>query len=247
MSTAGLGLPRALQPLRVPAYRWLAGALVCSLAAAGLWTLAVVWQVIALGGGPAAVSVVSAGFAVGMLATALLGGVLADRVPQRRVLLAVAVAELVAVGAVAALSLSGQLVVGHLVVASLLIGVGQGLYYPAYSALLPSLLPPDQLLPANGIEGFLRPLLVNAAGPAAAGALVAASSPGAALLAAAAAAAGAVVGVLGLPSTPLRRDLAAEAAQHGRSPARASWRTSRRASRTCAARPGCCRRCCSPR
>lgn len=221
MSTVRRGLPRALQPLGAPAYRWLAGALVCSLAAAGLWTLAVVWQVIALGGGPAAVSLVSAALAVGMLATALLGGVLADRVPQRRILLAVAAAELLAMAAVAALALTDQLALGHLAAASLLIGVAQGLYYPAYSALLPSLLPADQLLPANGLEGFLRPLLVNAAGPAAAGALVAGVSPAAALLAAALAAAGAVAAVLGLPGTPLRRDLVAEAGEHGRSPLRA--------------------------
>ncbi|GAA2017986.1 MFS transporter [Pseudokineococcus marinus] len=217
MRTVGRGLPRALAPLGVPAYRWLAGALVCALAAGGLWTLAVVWQVIALGGGASAVSAVSAGFAVGMLATALLGGVLADRVPQRRILLAVATAELAATAAAAALALAGVVEVPHLVAASVVIGVGQGLYYPAYSALLPSLLPAEQLLPANGLEGFLRPLLVNAGGPALAGALVAALAPSAALLAAAVASAGAVGFLLGLPSTPLRRDLAAEASASGRS------------------------------
>ncbi|WP_298805759.1 MFS transporter [uncultured Pseudokineococcus sp.] len=230
MRTVGRGLPRALAPLGVPAYRWLAGALVCALAAGGLWTLAVVWQVIALGGGATAVSAVSAGFAVGMLATALLGGVLADRVPQRRILLAVAAAELAATAATAALSLAGLVEVPHLVAASVVIGVGQGLYYPAYSALLPSLLPAEQLLPANGLEGFLRPLLVNAGGPALAGALVAAFAPSAALLAAAVASAGAVGLLLRLPSTPLRRDLAAEASASGRSvETAASGRTAVRA------------------
>jgi len=53
VSTAQRRLPRALEPLGAPACRWLAGALVCSLSAAGLWTLAVVWQVIDLGGGTA--------------------------------------------------------------------------------------------------------------------------------------------------------------------------------------------------
>ncbi|ROP45034.1 MFS transporter [Pseudokineococcus lusitanus] len=212
-------LPRALAPLATPAYRWLLLMLTCSLAAAGLWMLSVVWQVVALGGGPTAVSLVSTGFAVGMLATALLGGVLADRVPQRRILLVVALTELVAVGTAAALALLGVVAVWHLGVASLAIGVAQGLAYPAYSALLPSLLPADRLLAANGLEGVLRPLLVNAGGPAVAGLVVAAWSPGAALLLAAVACAGAVVGVAGVPPTPLRRDLAAEAAAAGgRSP-----------------------------
>ncbi|GAB3351579.1 MFS transporter [Modestobacter lapidis] len=205
-------LPRALFPLQHPGYRRLAVALVLSLSSAGLYLLAVVWQVIELGGGPAALSLVSTGLAVGMLLTALLGGALADRIPQRRILLAVAVAELVATSTVAALSLTGLLQLWHLTAASLLVGLAQGLYFPAYSALVPALLPAEQLLAANGLEGFLRPLLLQAAGPAAAGAIVAATSPGVALLATAVAALGAVLALLRLPATPLRRDLAAEAA-----------------------------------
>ena len=38
-------------------------------------------------------------------------------------------------------------------------GLAAGLYYPAYSALVPALLPADDLLPANGLEGVLRPVL----------------------------------------------------------------------------------------
>jgi MFS family permease len=203
-------LPRALAPLQHPGYRWLAAALVLSMSSSGLYLLAVVWQVIELGGGPAALSLVSTGMAVGMLLTTLLGGALADRVPQRRLLLTVAVAELVATSAAAGLSLTGLLQLWHLAAASLLIGLAQGLYYPAYSALVPALLPAEHLLAANGLEGFLRPLVMQAAGPAAAGAIVAATSPGVALLATAAAALGAVLALLGLPATPLRRDLAGE-------------------------------------
>ena len=121
-------LPRALTPLRRPGYRWLATALVLSLTSSGLYLLAVVWQVIELDGGPAALSLVTSGSAVGMLLTTLLGGALADRVPQRRLLLAVGVVELVATSAVAALSLSGLLEVAHLAAASLLMGLAQGLY-----------------------------------------------------------------------------------------------------------------------
>jgi MFS family permease len=211
-------LPRALFPLRRAGYRWLAAALVLSLTSSGIYLLAVVWQVIALGGGPGALSLVSTGTAVGMLLTTLLGGALADRVPQRPILLGVAVTELVATSAAAALSLTGLLELWHLAVASLLVGLAQGLYFPAYSALVPALLPADELLAANGLEGFLRPLLMQAAGPAAAGAIVAAASPGAALLATAVAALGAVLALLGLPATPLRRDLAAEAEAAGGPP-----------------------------
>ena len=89
-------LPRALSPLRHSHYRLLAASMALSLLAAGLWAVAVVWQVVALRGGPAALSLVTALAAGGMLASTLLGGALADRIPQRRILLAVALTQTVA-------------------------------------------------------------------------------------------------------------------------------------------------------
>ncbi|RFU23095.1 MFS transporter [Geodermatophilus marinus] len=208
-------LPRALSPLRHRHYRLLALSLALSLLGQGLWAIAVVWQVVALGGGPAALSLVTGLSAGGMLATTLLGGALADRVPQRRILLAVALLQAGVVAAAAALSLAGALSLGHLALVSLLDGVALGLYYPAYSALVPALVPEGDLLAANGLEGVVRPVLAQAAGPAAAGFLVAALSPGAALAATAAAALGAAACVAALPTTPVRRELPAGGAVRG--------------------------------
>jgi MFS family permease len=192
-------VPRALSPLRHQHYRWLATSLAASLLGHGLWAVALVWQVVALGGGPAALSLVTALSAGGMLVSTLVGGALADRLPQRRILLGVALTECLAMGAAAALSLAGVLALGHLAAASLVTGVAMGFYYPAYSALVPVLVPPGDLLAANGLEGVVRPVLAQAAGPAAAGFLVASISPGAALTAAAVAAAGAAACVTTLP------------------------------------------------
>ncbi len=50
-------------------------------------------------------------------------------------------------------------------------------FFPAYSAYLPRILPAEQLLAANGIEGVVRPTLQQAIGPAVAGVLVAATFP----------------------------------------------------------------------
>jgi predicted MFS family arabinose efflux permease len=198
-------LPRALSPLRHRHYRTLAASLSLSLLGQGLWAVAVVWQVVALGGGPAALSLVTALAAGGMLTSTLLGGALADRLPQRRILLGVELTQGLTIAAVAGLSLSGALALGHMAAVSLVGGVAMGLYYPAYSALVPVLVPKAELLAANGLEGVVRPVLAQAAGPAAAGFLVAAWSPGAALAAAAAAAFGAAACVATLPVPELRR------------------------------------------
>jgi MFS family permease len=199
-------LPRALSPLRHRAYRLLALSLALSLLTQGLWAIAVVWQVVALDGGPAALSLITALSAAGMLATTLIGGALADRIPQRRILLAVALLQAGVVAVAAALSLVGVLSLWQLAVVSLIDGVALGLYYPAYSALVPALVPAGDLLAANGLEGVVRPVLAQAAGPAAAGFLVAAFSPGAALVATSAAALAAAACVAALPTTPVRRE-----------------------------------------
>src|SRR6187399_1879397 len=97
-------LPRVLRPFRHPAYRRLAVALAFSTFASGVWVVAMVWEVIRIGGGPAQLSIVSTAGAVGVLLPALLGGVVADRVAQKRILLAVASLELAGMTLVALLS-----------------------------------------------------------------------------------------------------------------------------------------------
>ncbi|WP_207904551.1 MFS transporter [Agromyces fucosus] len=207
-----MSTPRALRPLRNPAYRWLAAALVSSLVGSGIWLVALVWQIVAIGGGAAELSLVAGASAIGMLLTTLLGGALADRIPQRRILLVVEVVRTASVGIVALLSLTGTLAVWQLAAVALVGGVMAGLYYPAYSALLPSVVPEDQLLAANGFEGMARPVLMQAAGPALASALIAVSSPGAALAVAALTGAAAVGCLVKVPDLPVRGE---QASEHG--------------------------------
>jgi len=62
-------LPRALTPFRTPAYRWLAVSLTASSFAAGVWIVALVWEVIRLGGGPGDLSFVTTASAIGVRVT----------------------------------------------------------------------------------------------------------------------------------------------------------------------------------
>ncbi|GAA1643396.1 tetracycline efflux MFS transporter Tet(V) [Georgenia ruanii] len=199
-------LPRALRPFGVPAYRTLIGALTLSLLGTGMWLVAVVWQVIALGGGPVQLSQVATGAALGAVVAVLFGGVLADRVPQRWILLGVEAIKAVLIGTTAWLSLTGHLELWHMVVLSVVVGATDGFFYPAFTAMLPTILPTDQLLAANGVEGMMRPALMQAAGPALASAALAAGSPGFALVAVAGSQVLAVVGLslLRVEATPRR-------------------------------------------
>ena len=62
-------------------------------------------------------------------------------------------------------------------VAAAALGIAAAFFFPAYSAILPRILPADQLLAANGVEGVVRPVFQRAVGPAIAGMLVGATFP----------------------------------------------------------------------
>jgi MFS family permease len=203
-------LPRVLRPFQTGQYRILAIALTMSLFGAGVWLIAIVLQVKQLGGGPIQLSVVATGGAIGMLLAVLFGGVLADRVPQKLILLGVEITKTLAVTAVAVLALTGRLELWHLAVAAFVIGIAEGFFYPAYSALLPSVLPAEQLLAANGFEGVLRPAVMQAAGPAVAALAVAVASPGLAFAIVVVSQVLAVAVLLLLRTTPVRREFGEE-------------------------------------
>jgi MFS family permease len=112
----------------------------------------------------------------------LFGGIAADRLSQRSVLVAADVVRGVVLLVVAGLALTELLEVWHLAGAAALVGAGEAFLIPAYTALVPKLLPADELLAANGLEGTLRPLAQQATGPALGGLAIAALSPGIAIL-----------------------------------------------------------------
>src|ERR671914_1931856 len=178
-------LPRPLRPFRHREYRLLVTSMAASLFASGLWLVAIVYQVIAFGGGPTELSVVATASAVGMLLSVLVGGVAADRLPKRAVLLGVEGVRVVSAATAGVLAVTGTLQLWELAVIAFVLGMAEAFFFPAYSAILPTLLPADELLAANGVEGTLRPVAQQALGPALAGVLVGAFAPGAALLLAA--------------------------------------------------------------
>ncbi len=211
---------RAFAPFR-HGYRWLGIALTLNVFAAGVWLIALIWEVIRLGGGPAQLSVVSTAASVGILVPALAAGVVADRIEQKSILLVVAGIECAAMALVTVLAALDLTRIWQLALISLLTGVALSFHYPAYSAWLPALVPEEQLLAVNGFEGMVRPTIGQAAGPGLAGFVVGAASPAAAFAIAVAASFAGFLALLLVPRTPLRRDLDQYAVQH---PVRAAVR-----------------------
>lgn len=182
----GAGRWRVLAPFSSREYRLLIAAVSLSIFAEGMWTVVMALQVIALDNDPAALSLVAACLGGGLVAFVLVGGITADRVSQRVIIIVVEAVNLAAVTAVATLSLVGALRIWHLAVAAATLGIAAAFFFPAYSAILPRILPPEQLLAANGVEGVVRPVFQRSVGPAVAGMVVGATVPsvGAVLVAA---------------------------------------------------------------
>ncbi len=168
---------RVLAPFRFREYRLLIGALSISIFAEGMWAVVMAMQVIALDDDPASLSLVATCLGTGLVAFVLVGGIAADRINQRTIIIAVEAVNVTVVLAVAVLGSLGVLRIWHMAVAAGALGVAAAFFFPAYSAMLPRILPADQLLAANGIEGVVRPVFQRAVGPAVAGVLVGITFP----------------------------------------------------------------------
>ena len=157
--------------------------------------------------------------------------------PSGPLLLGVEVVRVVSAATAGVLAVTGVLQLWHLAVIAFVLGAAEAFFFPAYSAILPALLPADELLAANGVEGTLRPVAQQALGPALAGVLVGAFSPSAALLLAAG-----IYALAAITLVAMRRVAvvpSAEAHLRARRPAP-------RASATCSAPAGCSPRWPSP-
>jgi MFS family permease len=168
---------RVVRPLGHRDFRVLFGAVVLSIFAAGMWAVVMVYAVIDAGGGPLGLSLVAGANATGLLLCAIPGGIVADRVSRRTIVRVVELTNFVAITTIVVAGFVGTVTIPHLTIVAFVLGAGAGFFFPAYSAILPRILPQGQLLAANGLEGAIRPALQQAAGPATAGMLLAALIP----------------------------------------------------------------------
>ncbi|MCX2714608.1 tetracycline efflux MFS transporter Tet(V) [Mycolicibacterium sp. J2] len=168
---------RVLAPFHHREYRLLITAVSLSIFAEGMWAVVMALQVIELDNDPTSLSLVATCLGAGLVGFVLVGGIAADRLNQRSIIIAVETVNVAAVTVVAVLGSLGLLKVWHLAVAAGTLGIAAAFFFPAYSAILPRILPPEQLLAANGVEGVVRPVFQRAVGPAVAGIVVGATMP----------------------------------------------------------------------
>ena len=144
-----------------------------SLLGDGVFLVAMAWQAYTISNAPSALSVVGIAMTVPTVVLLLAGGVVSDRFDRRRVLLAADLVRGVAVLALAVLSVSGALELWHMCALVAVYGAGTAFFGPAFDAIVPDLLPAQELAQANSLDQFVRPIACRLAGPALGGWLVA--------------------------------------------------------------------------
>src|SRR6266508_58654 len=95
----------------------------------------------------------------------LIGGVVVDRLPRIPLMLFSDIGRGIAALIVSALAFSGELQVWHVYVASLFFGFVMAFFQPAYSAIVPQIVPKDDLPSANALTS-ISANLGRVAGPA---------------------------------------------------------------------------------
>jgi MFS family permease len=148
-----------------------------SLLGDGMVGVALAFAVLDLTGSPADLGYVLAARSIPLVAVILVGGVIADRFPRRRIMVAADVARFLGQATMATLLISGHARIWELAALQVLHGAAAGAFNPASTGLIPAIVTGGRIQQANALRG-LAISIGNIAGPAVAGVLVAAASPG---------------------------------------------------------------------
>lgn len=124
----------------------------------GIFYVALAWQVLLMTHSGTAMGMVLLASTVPNIVFVLLGGVAADRLPRRLIILWSDGGRGVIVLLVSILGFTGHLQIWQLVVEALIFGIVDGFFNPAIMAITPDLVEKDDLTSANALNSFSQNL-----------------------------------------------------------------------------------------
>lgn len=167
-----------LRPLRVRDFALLWTGLTISFIGDGIYIIAIAWQTYDLSNSPSALAAVGIAWSLPQVVLVLASGVLSDRLDRRHLMIAGDVIRGIAIGTIGYLSIVGALTLPILILLVVVYGAGQAFFAPAFSSIVPTIVPDDLLVQANSLGQFVRPISWTLIGPLVGGALVASIGPG---------------------------------------------------------------------
>ena len=166
----------AWSPLRNSVFRGIWIATIASNIGTWMQDVGSGWLMTSLSSSPSMVALVEAADSIPVMLLALPAGALADIVDRRRLLMAVQAYLMIVAGALAVMTLLGATTSWLLLAFTFSLGIGSALMMPAWSAIVPDLVQPDELQSAVALNS-IGVNIARAIGPAIAGLLVAAVGP----------------------------------------------------------------------
>ena len=167
----------AWRPLRVPMFRNLLAADLVSDIGTFMQGVGAAWLMVSQGAGPLLVALTQTASALPFFLLALPAGALGDIFDRRKLILTTEVWMLCVAVALAALTLLHWITPWMLLFLTLALSIGDALEAPAWRAVLPELVPQEDLLPAMALNG-IEFNLARAVGPALGGFLIAVAGVG---------------------------------------------------------------------
>ena len=128
---------------------------IASVGSTQLCFIAMAWLVFELSNSPLDLGLLGAATAVPNILATLIGGLVADRVNRRTILILTTGISTVLMLLLAALDATGLVRVWHVLLISGLLGLVQGFDFPARSSIFPSLIEPKQMLSAVALNSIL--------------------------------------------------------------------------------------------
>ncbi len=163
-------------PLRNSVFRGLWIAAIASNIGTWMQDVGAGWLMTSLSSSPSMVALVEAADSIPVMLLALPAGALADIIDRRRLLIGVQTYLMIVAGALGIMTLLGFTTAWVLLAFTFSLGIGAALMMPAWSAIVPDLVPASELSAAVALNG-VAVNISRAIGPAIAGLLVAAVGP----------------------------------------------------------------------
>src|SRR3954447_17023837 len=138
--------------------------------------VALAFAVLEVGGGASGIGFVLASFSAAQVAFLLVGGVWADRLPRRVVMLTCDAVRAVVDAFIAFALLTGEMRLWMFVVTAAVFGAASAFFLPAASGLVPETVSPERLQQANGLLSISQ-TSTRIFGPAISGVIVAVAQP----------------------------------------------------------------------
>lgn len=146
---------RVLQALRHRDFRYLFIGQLVSLVGDAAFITAIGWRTYELAG-TTKLGIVLLCQSAALLTTLLIGGALADRLSRRRMMIIADILRLGAVAALAVVDAAGHVSFPLLCAFAALVGLGDGLFYPAFGGIVPLLVEQPAIGSANALIGVAR-------------------------------------------------------------------------------------------